>query len=202
MDSQKQDISNDMLRVVRKLAVCVHSGKAVAGTIDEEQMTVSVQLTIDDNSQDPNGSESIISEGVLLNVVSLNNNGVILYPADGSDVLVAEVDGPGNYVVIKCSNLVKAKLTIGASMVTVTDGLIQLNDGSLGGLVKVEALVSKINAIEELLNNLKTAVTAVVIAGSTADGGAVKAGIIAGLGSGITPTTLRGDIENTNIKQG
>ena len=72
----------------------------------------------------------------------------------------------------------------------------------MGGLVKVEELVNKINSIEDLLNNLKTAVTAVVVAGTVADGGAVKAGILAGLGAGITPITMRADIENTNIKQG
>ncbi len=183
--ADKDDIKmgNELRRITGK-GIAVLSG--VVNKSDESGMTCEVKLT--------EGDDDVATEGVTLNLTLENTAGVYMIPAGGADCLVAKVDGSGKWELLKASKYVK--------VVIQADTLIQFNDGSLGGLVKVEVLVSKINALEQVINNLKQAVTAVAIAGSTADGGAVKAGILTGLGAGISPTTVRGDIENTKIKQG
>ena len=157
MDKQKEDIGREIKRIagtLRKgLMHPIVSGKVVPGTIDEDELTVSVLLTIDNNIASGD-DEDIPTEGILLNAVSLNNNGVILYPADNSDVIVVAVDGGGVYSIIKCSNLIKAVITIGNSKVQIEDGDIQFNDGSLGGLTKTKELQTQLAKNNSLLSHL------------------------------------------------
>jgi hypothetical protein len=93
----------------------VMSGTVVAGSVDTEEGTCKVVLSVDDE-QNP-------TEGILINAVTLNNNGLILYPADDSNVWVAEIDGPGKWGIVKCSDLVKVSAVIGgAALVMTADG--------------------------------------------------------------------------------
>lgn len=77
--------------------------------------------------------------------------------------------------------------------------LIEFNAGTLGGLVKVNDLVTKLNTLEQDLNNLKSA-----FSGWTPvpqDGGAaLKAALASYMAATITKTKVS-DIENNKIKQ-
>lgn len=125
-------------------------------------------------------------------------DGVLYVPKIGSTVIVGNNSSLQPFV-MAWTELDQIMYVVGESTYKMTDGLIQFNDGDNDGLVNVKPLVDKLNAIENLINNLKTAVTAVVIAGTVADGGAVKAGILAGLGAGITPITKKADLEDTKV---
>lgn len=92
----------------------VMSGTVVAGSVDMSACTCSVLLSVDD-------ADSPATEGVLLNGVSGNINGVLCFPADGSNVWVAEIDGPGKWGIIKTSDLVKMVVTISNVVVAITD---------------------------------------------------------------------------------
>lgn len=76
---------------------------------------------------------------------------------------------------------------------------IRLMGGGLGGLVKVEELVKRLNAVEEDLNNLKQ-----VFQGWTPvsqDGGAtLKTAAMTWMGQQLTETQ-KSDIENEKVKQ-
>ena len=173
------------------ISFTIMSGTVVAGSVDTEEVTCTVLLSSDD-ADTP-------TEGVLLNAVTLDANGLILYPADGSNVWVAEIDGPGKWGIIKCSDLVKAVVTCGSAKLTITDGLIQLNDGSLGGLVEVAALVGKLNTLENDLNMIKTIFKATWVPVPNDGGAALKTAAAGWAGSSLTDT-VRGDIEDTKVK--
>src|SRR4051812_32128582 len=79
------------------------SGTVVPGSLDTDQNTISVQTT--------NYSEPIA--GVMLNAVSYNGNGLILFPKDGSNVIIGSIDGPGEWTLIRASDLTKIIALIG-----------------------------------------------------------------------------------------
>lgn len=83
---------------------------------------------------------------------------------------------------------------------TTSGNVLQLQNGSDGGLVKVVDLTSKLNAIENKVNTIIDALkNSAVLAG---DGGATyKAAITVAVGSNLT-TTVRGDIENEKVTHG
>ncbi len=198
METELIEIGEQLCRVTRKNKTFLLSGKVVAGSLDEENGYCQVLLTgMMDESGDGSGND------VLLSSVSLNNNGVILYPADGSDVIVGEVDGPGQYVLMRCSNLVKVNVIIGGSSITITDGLIQFNDGSLDGLPILSKIQDNLKAIHDyIFNTLQPAIgngIAAVGVGSAANGTTGQTAFnTAVAGQDITFE----DMENTNIKQG
>jgi hypothetical protein len=91
-------------------------------------------------------------------------------------------------------------LEIADTVITITDGEIKMNDGAMGGLVKVIELTQKLNNLENKVNTLITSFNAHVHSGVTTGPGS----------SGPTPTqvtgtltpTQRADIENDKIVQG
>ncbi len=116
---------------------------------------------------------------------------------------VAEIDGRGKWGIIKCSNLVKYSLVIGGTTVTVTNGLIQMNDGSLGGLVILQKVLDNLNALKNYIKQtlepaVKNGIMAVGV-GSAANGttGATT------FNSAVSAATIDfEDMENTNVKHG
>ena len=94
----------------------VMMGMVVAGSVDEVLGICSVILSSDDDSSP--------TEGVLLNAITSNINGVLEYPADNSYVWVAELDGQGKYGVIKCCDVYKVVVNLGNSVFKITDGIV------------------------------------------------------------------------------
>jgi len=167
------------------------SGTVTAVDTDNNVCTVQLTTDSDDNPTD----------GILLNVLTANINGVYLLPEVNADCIVAEIDGPGKWELLRASSYTKIFMQTGSSTITITDGLIQLNDGSLDGLVKVNDLVTKLNNLENDLNNLKTVFLSgwVVIA---EDGGAALKTAAASWAGATLTDTVAGDIVNTKITQG
>ena len=168
-------------------------GLVVAGSVDMDNLLCDVVLTGDD--------EEHPTQGVLLNSAQGINAGITLIPADDSVVWVAELDGPGKWGVVKCGKLLKMLVTVGSSTVEIKNGEITLNDGSLGGLVKVEELVTRLNNLEDDINNLKTVFSTGWVVVPSDGGSALKLAAATWAAQQLTDTQ-RGDIENTNIKQG
>jgi hypothetical protein len=174
----------------------VMSGVVVAGSVDMSACTCTVLLSVDDTDSPTTG-------GVLLNSVSGNVNGMLCFPADNSNVWVAEIDGPGKWGIIKTSDLVKMVVTIGSVSLTMTDGLIQFNDGSLGGLVELQKCEDNLNALK---NYIKETLEPAIVSGMNAIGAAMAANgatggtAFNGIVSGEVITFE--DMENVKVKQG
>ena len=197
MDQLDEQISRDIKRIAGtddKSRYPVMSG--VVKSVDDVEMTATVLFTNDD--------ESAPTEGVLLNVKTNNTTGAYGIPAAGSDCIVAEIDGDGKWQVIWASKYVQWVVIVGSSKVTVKDGLIQFNDGSLEGLPILSKIVANQKAIRDYIKEvLEPAIKATIIgvgAGTSADGpGAVTTDWI----PAITGQDMNFEnMENTNIKQG
>ena len=85
--------------------------------------------------------KSLLGEGNHYNIRLQANpgNGILVIPKDGSYVIVGRLTGEGGYV----------------AMYSDADS-IKLLDGSYGGLIKIDELVGKLNALETWARNTQT----------------------------------------------
>lgn len=165
-----------------------HSG--VVKGLDEANNVASVQLT--DN-------EGTIHVDAILNATVDNSLGFIIIPALDSDVVVVDVDGDGVYTIVRYGKIDRVKVKIGdTEELIVTEGTVIFNGGSNGGMVKVAALVEKVNALENDINTLKTVFSGWTVA-PTDGGGALKLAAATWFASNLTPTTAN-DLKNDNVK--
>ena len=118
------------------------SGTVVPGSVDVTALTVSVQASDD--------SEPI--EGVMLNAVTDESNGVILFPADGSNVIIGSVDGPGEWCLIKASELTKVIITIENVTCEMDNSQVSIQNGNV--LFNISDSVFKVNTASESLYQL------------------------------------------------
>jgi hypothetical protein len=133
-------------------------------------------------------------EGVYLCVEE--NDGELKTPAIGSSVLVGTSSMNDSYV-IGWSDLDEYLLVIGSTKFKVINGEIDLGDGSFGGLIKINSLVTDLN---NQLSALKAAITSAYSAQAGFDGSAgLNAWNVAKTGILDLQTA---SIENTNIKHG
>lgn len=137
--------------------------------------------------------------GVNLQANQGLTSGMVLIPKVGSYVIVALMNDGVNGCVIATEEVERMELVIGETRVEVTEDGIVLNGGNLGGMVKVEALTSRINNIENDLNTLKEVFAN--WAPAPQDGGAALKGVISSWASETLVLTERGDYENEKVKQ-
>ncbi len=193
-DKLDQLIGNEHRRICgigRGLHYPVMSGVVTA--VDSDGMTCTVQLTVD--------AEGTPTDGVLMNVVLENTNGMYLLPAVNAHCVVAEVDGPGQLKqMLWASSYTKVVVTVGSSQLTVENDLIQLNDGSKNGIPVSGDLVTRLNKVEEDLNNLKEVFTGWTPV--TNDGGAALKTAAATWYAATLTETVIDDIQNTKVTQG
>lgn len=129
--------------------------------------------------------QGLLHENVRLSAgFSGNVNTIIAKPKVGSLVLVADIsEGKMRDLVV----LLQEE----------TDEIV-INGGELGGLIKIEELTKRLNAIEKDLNNEKNAFKQWVVAPN--DGGAaLKAAVATWAGQTITETK-QSDIEDEKIR--
>lgn len=123
-------------------------------------------------------------------------DGILLIPAIGSTVLVTY--SRYNPPFVSMFSDVDRILLIGGNTGIDLDGdTVTINDGSFGGLVKVAELVTKLNNLENLVNDLITKYNVHVhpVSGaSTLIPTIIETGI-------ITPT-VQEDLENQKVKHG
>lgn len=175
----------------------------IAINIDEEKRLFTLQRE---------GEEDI--EEIRINAVAIEENECTMIPKEGSAVVVVFVDGIKVGVMVNCSEVEKVNLVIGKTKLIITaDGVnvetekmkmeignqeILFNGGENKGLVKIEKLVDKINAIEKDVNTLKQSFTSWVPAPQ--DGGAALKGAVASWAGQQLQTTTKSDLENDKIK--
>ena len=110
-------------------------------------------------------------------------NGVLIIPKEDSFVIVGRLTGNAGYV----------------AMVSDADS-IQLLDGSYGGLIKIDELVAKLNALETYTRDLKTSLDTHTHLGVTTGGGTSGVPPVPSV-TGI-PNTVNADLENEDIVHG
>ncbi len=117
----------------------IYSGKVVAGSVDASELTCTALLSIDD--------EDVPTECILLKPATNIVNGLTLYPADDSYVLVGEIDGPGKYAIISYSTITKAVLTIGNTVFTISNAGYKIERGSVSLTAIMQNILNHIMAL-------------------------------------------------------
>ena len=108
---------------------------------------------------------------------------IIVRPAVGSVVIVGSLTGDLDHLVVLSMD--RAEEVI-------------INGGKLGGLIKVQELTQKLNALEGEVNNLKQLFASwVPVKG---DGGAVLRGLLGSWAGKRLPLSRREDYEDTKVK--
>ena len=144
-------------------------------------------LLVGDNTtkaEEPIDKTAIIKSVNLSANYPTNKAGFILAPTINSIVKVAFTDDQQAFV----------------SMVSEVD-FIYLNGNDYGGLVQVQPLVDKINALENNLNAVLAALKGITVT-IPSGGGAVAFAPFFSAISSITPTTQKADLENTTVLHG
>ncbi len=109
--------------------------------------------------------------------------GILIIPTVNSVVMISLINESTGYV----------------SLFSDVDS-IKFLDGSFDGIVKINDLVTRMNIIEDDINDLKTVFSTWVVL--AADGGAaLKTAVTTWFGSALT-NTEKSDMENTKIKHG
>jgi hypothetical protein len=122
-------------------------------------------------------------------LITNSGNGLLITPAINSVVEVVK-DGPFTAFVAQYSEIESITLDVNTTIV--------INGGSNDGLVNVNDLVTKLNNLENDINDLKTAFSSWIVVPN--DGGAALKTISASwYGSPLVPT-IATDIEDPNVK--
>lgn len=158
--------------------------------------------------------------GVQLQANTSLSGGVVIYPKQGSHVAVAMTDST-TAVVISTSEVDKIEIAVcedadtvtmtisngnitlendGGRLTISTDDKIMLNDGSHGGLVKIQELTDKINELVTAFNNHTHTIPTIVTNGSPTTQTAVQVAVPAPMSK--AKRLNKSDYENTNITHG
>ena len=153
--------------------------------VNEGEMECKVQLTLD--------NEGDYTDGVTLNVTLENKGGMYMIPVNNSDCFIIEIDGPGKWEMLKASKYSK--------IIMQADNLIQLNDGSLGGLTKTKELKEQLDKNNALLSHIVNVINSAPI---PEPGSGSPSALQAALQTAIETDELGdfSDIENKNITHG
>lgn len=147
MDKTDIKIGNELRRITHtdgKDRFPVMSGVVMAGSTDEGEMTCDVRLSVD---LDPSDPDFMPTPAVQITAALESTNGLVLYPADNSQVWVAEIDGPGKWGIVKCSDLVKVVATINNSKLTMTADGFKIEAGGKNLGTVLQNLISHIEAL-------------------------------------------------------
>jgi hypothetical protein len=177
----------------------ISSIQKIAGTFKEDKVSIYLAEV---KSIEGNTCTCYIEDDVEVPNCQLQASvcdGLLIVPTIGSNVVIMTSIKNDNYVV-QYSDIDSYYLQVGdGSIEILNDGSITLNDGSFGGLIKIIELVTKLNNIENLVNDLVAKYN-------------THTHLVSSVGSPTAPTTTtetntltptqQADIENTKITQG
>ena len=171
--------------------------KGITATQDGMLGTVvSVDKTNNTCEVDVDGNE--FGNVRLQSVVDMERKGCRFYPAVDSDVLIVPINENGDWEVRLFSEIEQVLFEIGDMSFDLSSSGLILNGGQLGGMIKIEALVSDMNSIKTDLNNLKTKFNNWTPTPS--DGGLALKTLITTWAEASIARTEQADIEDTKVK--
>jgi hypothetical protein len=131
------------------------SGTVVPGSYEDGSYTVSVRL-----------SDGVaVIESVLLNATTSDSTGMIIVPADGSNVIIGCIDDSGIYTLLRSGQIEKMIIKTGSVHCEIAGNTIILKNG--GVVLNISDALFKLNTTSEslfaLLNDLLTALTLITV---------------------------------------
>jgi hypothetical protein len=176
---------NDVRESIQKIAG-TYNKEVVSITICTVQAVNEAARTCD--CVPTTGEGTTLIPGVLLSAEA--NDGILLLPTVGSTVIVAFTSRMTAFLLMTSD---VDKVIIQAA------NLVQFNDGTMGGLVQVAALTTKLNNIENMLNDLATKFNIHTHVVAAAPG---TSAIPIPLETMTLVNTIRANIENTLVTHG
>jgi hypothetical protein len=181
-----EEIRNGIRELARQGAIQFRPG--IIKAVDKAACRCDVQLAED--------YDVVLYDVRLRAVDDEEDKGFVLFPAVGSDVIIGQMSS-GGWFVSMYSVLDSLMLKVETQTMEVSKDGFVWNGGSLGGLVKIADLVSKLNALEQDINSLKTAFSAWVPVPN--DGGAALKTAAGSWSGSQLVQTQKGDLEDTKI---
>lgn len=83
------------------------------------------------------------------------DDGFLIVPSIGSTVFVT-YSKRNDPIISLFSSVDQVIIITGSTLLSVKDGSVTFNDGSFGGLIKIDELTKKLNNLESLVNDLAT----------------------------------------------
>jgi hypothetical protein len=136
----------------------------------------------------------------MLRAVEDEATGVMTVPELDSDVVIASVDGPGEWCIVRASKVAKVLVVIGDTKIEVSVDGIVMNGGDNGGLVVLSKMQENLDTLKTYCQALKSAIEAGLTAvgvGSAANGGTGKAAFDSAMASSNINFK---SMENTKVK--
>lgn len=188
MDINEQKIVEGLRLVAKRYGGGGESVGAVVKAVDSDAYTCDV-LTDDE----------VMIPAVMYKSVTEGDIDITKEPALESRVFINKLEDSDQYFIVVFGKVAKVIIAVGNYQFKIDSNGIAFNDGNLGGLVKLDAVVGKLNALENDLNSIKNIFSTWTPVPN--DGGAaLKTASTAWSGQTIT-TTVNADLENTNVKQ-
>lgn len=102
-----------------------------------------------------------LSDVRLRAVINSKDDKVLITPSAGSYVLLHDLSGGKmrDLVVMSCSEVEKVEIQTEDTTIAVDRNGVKINGGNLGGLIKIEALTNKLNALVNAFNSHTHTVT-------------------------------------------
>ncbi|NDC43152.1 MAG: hypothetical protein EBZ77_16655 [Chitinophagia bacterium] len=100
------------------------TGTVVTGSVDVGGGTCTVLPTF------ANDDSSLVLEGVLLSAITDSDEGVIVYPKDGSSCIIAQLDGGGEWVLLVCDTIEKVTVKVGDVAADLQDGKVHIKQAA------------------------------------------------------------------------
>jgi hypothetical protein len=128
---------------------------------------------------------------VRLRPVSGGNSGLVLFPKSNAFALATAIEG-GDMVLLMASEYESIELKIDSQSLKIDDGGFVFNGGSLDGMVKINELTQKLNALVQIFNSHTHTVT-------TTGSASAQSGMAAPTAS-TAQAFKKSDYEDTKIK--
>ena len=196
-ESQEKEIHDNLIRFGKMITKASSLIEGVIDSVDEVRFTCDIAV----NSSNPDGSTTkTIYNDVPIKVLKGSQASLIEIPAVGSDCLICFRDNNIQRIqLVSCDKCSKVLVKFNTQTLQIDTNGFVFNGGDLKGLVKLSDLITKLNNLENDINNLKTAFTSWLVVPS--DGGsALKTISATWAGANLTPT-VEADLENVKIKQ-
>jgi hypothetical protein len=163
------------------------------GKVSETLILPAQVKSINGNTCAVNIDDLEVTDVRLRAVINSESEQLLITPKIDSFVLIADLSGGSftNFAVIAYSEVEAVNIKIGSQTVDIDKNGIICNDGHLGGLIEIEKLTAKLNALVKDFNTHTHPVPGV----TTGNGSATSSVIIA-----QAQTFDKSDYENIKIK--
>ena len=180
--------------------------REIAGSEHQSDMMLATVVSVEADHTctiKPVHAEEVELKSVRLQVLKGNDYGLLLKPAEGSQVIYQRLGKGDQYCVVHTQELESFSLKIGDKSLVADNSGFHFNEGDNGGIVLSQVVADEIDVIKQDLNALKQVflewIPNVPESGTLNDGGLTLKNIIETWASDSLTSVIKEDYENSII---